>query len=62
MLGVPLRGKFAAGMGKGYRPWVGQRFDKPYVLSAGARPSARELLILTAVIVSLCIIVAIVLL
>jgi hypothetical protein len=41
---------------------VGRRLDKPYVLTAASRPSAREVFILAAAIVSLCIIAAIVLL
>ena len=41
---------------------VGQRLDKPYVLTAASRPSAREVLILAAAIVSVSIIVVIVLL
>ena len=61
MLGVALRVKFAAGIGESYRPCVG-RFDNPYVLGAESRLTARELLIVAAVIVSLCTIVAIVLL
>jgi hypothetical protein len=39
-----------------------ERFDKPYVLGAESRLTAREVLIVAAVIVSLCTIVAIVLL
>jgi hypothetical protein len=61
-----LRGRaanrFAARIVFGYRRSVGQRLDKPYVLTAASRPSAREVLVVAAVIVSLCIIAAIVLL
>jgi hypothetical protein len=54
--------KFAGRIVFGYPCSVGRRLDKPYVLIAGSRPTAREVLILAAVIVSLCIIAAIVLL
>jgi len=53
--------EFAAGIGASYPPCVG-RFDKPYVLGAESRLTAREVLIVAVVIVSLCTIVAIVLL
>jgi hypothetical protein len=51
--------KFVARIVFGYRRGVGQRLDKPYVLTGGFQPSAREVVILAAAIVSLCIVAAI---
>jgi hypothetical protein len=53
--------QIAAGVLLNYRYFVGQRSDRPYVLSS-AKYGLRESLILLAVVLSICLIAAIVLL